>query len=291
MGIVLLGNRFYVASADYGLVIEYLQDGIEFAISGGGRAGKEVIKGGDLVRFAGACFAAGYGIDGFQKEVIGGLYIEPDRVRVLVSGSLNDRVFVKIKPEHLHEIAYVSFGRFYPKEGVLSVANHSLEYRLSPEGVHLLLKEEGNQESVFVNKSVVALLLGAIEVSFIGKLTGSAKVQLEGENKSLYVDEFIEPKEDPNTVVVDYLTTKDGRQEVSKPLHAWVVHLRDLARDLSKSPSGVLRAFLKKHGIDYSRKFLISVKSGKDKRVQVRLPMHFAKGLALLLQRWFYARD
>lgn len=288
MSLVMLGNRFYVASADYGLVVEYLEDGIEFAVSGNGRAGKEVILGQDLVRFVGACFSAGYGIDGFEKEVINGLYIEPDRIRVLVSGSLNDRAFVKVKPEHLIELAYISLHRYYPKEGKFSIMEYELSYALSPKGMLLKLKDKERQESVFVEKAEIALLIGVIETSFVGRLVGSGRVSVEKGKKVLYVDEIVEPKADPNTVLTDYLTTKEGKQEVSKPLYAWLVYLRDLAKEHSRSPSGVIRSFLRKHGINYDRKILFSVGVSRDKRVQVRLPIHFAKGLSLLLQRWLY---
>jgi Holliday junction resolvase RusA-like endonuclease len=49
-----------------------------------------------------------------------------------------------------------------------------------------------------------------------------------------------------------------------------------------------LRAFLRKHGINYDRKILLILKE-KKKEVSLRLPVHFAKGFALILERWIYA--
>ncbi len=288
MAIALLGNRFYIGYEDYGLVIEYLEDGIEFAISGNSRAGRERIRGSDLLRFVGACFSAGYSVDGFEKEVIGKLYVDVDRIRVVVEGSLNDRVFVKLKPNHFLEIAYLSLARYYPREGVLSVMDYSVRYRLSSSGVLLVLSNGQKSASIFVEKDRVPLLLGAIETSFIGRMVSSGVIFSEKEGKRLYVDEYIEPKEDPNRVIVDYLVLKNSQQKVEKPLYEWIVYLKDLAKELSKSHSGVLRSFLKRHSIAYDRKFLLSMNLSKTERLQVRLPIHFAKGLALVLQRWLY---
>jgi hypothetical protein len=287
MGTAFLGNKLYITSSDYGLTIEYLDEGIEVSINGGGRFGRERIMGSDLIRFAGACFSAGYGIDGFEKEVIGGLYVDQDRIRVIVEGSLNDRVFVRVRPEHFLEAAHVCIAKYYPLSAELVVSHYSLAYSLSPTGVLLSLKAKDVQGEIFIEKEKVSLLIGLIEASFIGRSMGAARVLSEKEGKSLYVEEIIEPKEDPNKLVVDYLVYEDKKKEVSKSLREWMMSLREIAKDTGKSPSGVMRAFLRRHSMGYDRKILFLL-VGKKEEYAVRLPVHFAKGLALVLSRWVY---
>jgi len=288
MGTFFLGDKLYITSSDYALMVEYLEEGVEISINGNGRFGSERISGSDLVRFAGACFSAGYGIDGFEKEVIGGLYVEDDRIRVMVKGAMNDRVFLKVRPEHFLEIAHVCIARYYPLSGHLSVADYSLTYNLSPSGVLLFIRGKEGQGEIFVEREKASLLVGLIEASFIGRSLGGARLISEKEEKSLYVEEMVEAKETPERLIVDYVVYGNEKRTVEKPLHEWVVSLKEFAKNGGKSPSGVLRAFLRKHGINYDRKILLILRE-KKKEVSLRLPVHFAKGLALVLERWIYA--
>ncbi len=288
MGTFFLGDKLYITSSEYALMVEYLEGGVEISINGNGRFGSERVSGSDLVRFAGACFSAGYGIDGFEKEVIGGLYVEQDRIRVMVQGSMNDRVFVKIRPEHFLEIAHICIARYYPLSGNLAVADYSLTYNLSPSGVLLFIRGKEGQGEIFVEREKASLLVGLIEASFIGRSLGGARLISEKEEKSLYVEEIIEAKESPERLIVDYVVYGSEKRAVERPLHEWMVSLKEFAKDGGKSPSGVLRAFLRKHGIGYDRKILLILKE-KKREVSFRLPVHFAKGLALVLERWIYA--
>jgi len=288
MGTFFLGDKLYITSSEYALVVEYLEGGVEISINGNGRFGSERVSGSDLVRFAGACFSAGYGIDGFEKEVIGGLYVEQDRIRVMVKGAMNDRVFVKVRPEHFLEIAHICIARYYPLSGHLSVADYSLAYNLSPSGVLLFVRGKEGQGEIFVEREKASLLVGLIEASFIGRSLGGARLISEKEEKSLYVEEIVEAKETPEKLVVDYVVYGGEKRTVEKPLHEWMVSLKEIAKDGGKSPSGVLRAFLRKHGINYDRKILLILRE-KKREVSFRLPVHFAKGLALVLERWIYA--
>jgi hypothetical protein len=288
MGTFFLGNKLYITSSDYALMVEYLEEGVEVSINGGGRLGSERVLGSDLIRFAGACFSAGYGIDGFEKEVVGRLYLEDDRIRVIVHGSMNDRVFVKVRPEHFLEMASICIARYYPLSGGLLVGDYSLEYNLSPLGVMLFIKDKNGQGEVFVEREKASLLVGLIEASFIGRSLGGARVIAEREEKSLYVEEMIEAKDDPEKLVVDYVSLGNSKQDVSKPLRDWMVSLREFAKDNGKSPSGVLRAFLRRHGIAYDRKIVFLLRE-KRREYAIRLPVHFAKGLSLVISRWLYA--
>jgi hypothetical protein len=288
MGTFFLGNKLYITSSDYALMVEYLEEGVEVSINGGGRLGSERVLGSDLIRFAGACYSAGYGIDGFEKEVIGRLYVEDDRVRVMVHGSMNDRVFVKVRPEHFLEMAHICLAKYYPLSGNLSVADYSLEYNLSPSGVLLSIKDKNGRGEIFIEREKASLLVGLIEASFIGRSLGGARVISEKEEKSLYVEEIIEAKEDPEKLVVDYLVSGNGKKEVARPLREWMVSLREFAKDNGKSPSGVLRAFLRRHGVAYDRKIVLLLREKRGDRV-MRLPVHFAKGLSLIVSRWLYA--
>jgi hypothetical protein len=288
MGTFFLGDKLYITSADYALIVEYLSAGVEIAINGNGRFGSERVSGSDLVRFAGACFSAGYGIDGFEKEVIGGLYVEPDRIRVMVQGSMNDRVFVKVRPEHFLEIAHICISRYYPLTGQLMVGNYSLTYNLSPSGVLLFIRGKDGQGEIFVEREKASFFVGLIEASFIGRSLGGARLISEKEEKSLYVEEIVEAKENPERLIVDYVVYGNEKKAVEKPLHEWMVSLKEFAKENSKSPSGILRAFLRKHGISYDRKILLILKE-KKKETTLRLPVHFAKGLAMVLERWIYA--
>ena len=290
MGTYFLGDKLYITSSDYALMVEYLEEGVEISINGDGRFGSERVSGSDLIRFAGACFAAGYGIDGFEKEVIGRLYVEDDRIRVMVQGSMNDRVFVKIRPEHFLEIAHICIAKYYPLSGSLSVADYSLTYNLSPSGVLLFLNGKEGQGEIFVEREKASLLVGLIEASFIGRSLGGARLISEKEEKSLYVEEIVEAKESPERLIVDYVVYGNEKRAVEKPLREWMVSLKEFAKDNGKSPSGVLRAFLRKHGISYDRKILLILREKeKKKEITLRLPVHFAKGLALVLERWIYA--
>ncbi len=288
MGTFFLGDKLYITSSEYALVVEYLEGGVEISINGNGRFGSERVSGSDLVRFAGACFSAGYGIDGFEKEVIGGLYVEQDRIRVMVQGSMNDRVFVKIRPEHFLEIAHICIARYYPLSGHLSVGDYSLTYNLSPSGVLLFIRGKEGQGEIFVERERASLLVGLIEASFIGRSLGGARLISEKEEKSLYVEEIVEAKESPERLIVDYVVYGNEKRAVERSLHEWLLSLKEFAKDGGKSPSGVLRAFLRKHGIGYDRKILLILKERK-REVSFRLPVHFAKGLALVLERWIYA--
>jgi hypothetical protein len=288
MGTFFLGDKLYITSADYALMVEYLSAGVEITINGNGRFGSERVSGSDLVRFAGACFSAGYGIDGFEKEVIGGLYVEPDRIRVMVQGSMNERVFVKVRPEHFLEIAHICISRYYPLTGQLAVGNYSLTYNLSPSGVLLFIRGKDGQGEIFVEREKASFFVGLIEASFIGRSLGGARLLSEKEEKSLYVEEIVEAKENSERLIVDYVVYGNEKKAVEKPLHEWMVSLKEFAKENSKSPSGVLRAFLRKHGISYDRKILLILKE-KKKETTLRLPVHFAKGLAMVLERWIYA--
>jgi hypothetical protein len=288
MGTFFLGDKLYITSSDYALMVEYLDGGVDITINGNGRSGSERVSGSDLIRFAGACFSAGYGIDGFEKEVIGGLYVEPDRIRVMVHGSMNDRVFVKVRPEHFLEIAHICVARFYPLAGQFAVADYSLSYNLSPSGVLLFIRGKEGQGEIFVERERASLLVGLMEASFIGRSLGGARLISEKEEKSIYVEEIVEAKEDPEKLIVDYVVYGSEKRAVEKPLREWMVSLKEFAKDSGKSPSGVLRAFLKKHGIGYGRKILLILKE-KKREVSLRLPVHFAKGFALVLERWIYA--
>jgi hypothetical protein len=288
MGTFFLGNKLYITSSDYALMVEYLEEGVEVSINGGGRLGSERVLGSDLIRFAGACFSAGYGIDGFEKEVVGRLYLEDDRIRVIVHGSMNDRVFVKVRPEHFLEMASICIARYYPLSGRLLVGDYSLEYNLSPLGVMLFIKDKNGQGEVFVEREKASLLVGLIEASFIGRSLGGARVMSEREEKSLYVEEMVEAKDDPEKLVVDYVSLGNSKQDVAKPLRDWMVSLREFAKDNGKSPSGVLRAFLRRHGIAYDRKIVFLLRE-KRREYAIRLPVHFAKGLSLVISRWLYA--
>jgi len=290
MGTFFLGDKLYITSSDYALMVEYLEEGVEISINGDGRFGSERVSGSDLIRFAGACFAAGYGIDGFEKEVIGRLYVEDDRIRVMVQGSMNDRVFVKIRPEHFLEIAHICIAKYYPLSGSLSVADYSLTYNLSPSGVLLFLNGKEGQGEIFVEREKASLLVGLIEASFIGRSLGGARLISEKEEKSLYVEEIVEAKENPERLIVDYVVYGNEKRAVEKPLHEWILSLKEFAKDNGKSPSGVLRAFLRKHGISYDRKILLILREKeKKKEITLRLPVHFAKGFAMVLERWIYA--
>jgi hypothetical protein len=288
MGTFFLGDKLYITSADYALMVEYLSAGVEITINGNGRFGSERVSGSDLVRFAGACFSAGYGIDGFEKEVIGGLYVEHDRIRVMLQGSMNERVFVKVRPEHFLEIAHICISRYYPLTGQLAVGNYSLTYNLSPSGVLLFIRGKDGQGEIFVEREKASFFVGLIEASFIGRSLGGARLISEKEEKSLYVEEIVEAKENPERLIVDYVVYGNEKKAVEKPLHEWVVSLKEFAKDSGKSPSGVIRAFLRKHGISYDRKILLILKE-KKKETMLRLPVHFAKGLAMVLERWIYA--
>jgi hypothetical protein len=290
MGTYFLGDKLYITSADYALMVEYLEEGVEISINGDGRFGSERVSGSDLIRFAGACFAAGYGIDGFEKEVIGRLYVEDDRIRVMVQGSMNDRVFVKVRPEHFLEMAHICIAKYYPLSGSLSVADYSLTYNLSPSGVLLFLNGKEGQGEIFVEREKASLLVGLIEASFIGRSLGGARLISEKEEKSLYVEEIVEAKEPPERLIVDYVVYGNEKRAVEKPLHEWILSLKEFAKDNGKSPSGVLRAFLRKHGISYDRKILLILREKeKKKEITLRLPVHFAKGFAMVLERWIYA--
>jgi hypothetical protein len=288
MGTFFLGDKLYITSADYALMVEYLEGGVEITINGNGRFGSERVSGSDLVRFAGACFSAGYGIDGFEKEVIGGLYVEHDRIRVMLQGSMNERVFVKVRPEHFLEIAHICISRYYPLTGQLVVGNYSLTYNLSPSGVLLFIRGKDGQGEIFVEREKASFLVGLIEASFIGRSLGGARLISEKEEKSLYVEEIVEAKENPERLIVDYVVYGNEKKAVEKLLHEWMVSLKEFAKENGKSPSGVLRAFLRKHGISYDRKILLILKE-KKKETTLRLPVHFAKGLAMVLERWVYA--
>jgi hypothetical protein len=290
MGTYFLGDKLYITSSDYALMVEYLEEGVEISINGDGRFGSERVSGSDLIRFAGACFAAGYGIDGFEKEVIGRLYVEDDRIRVMVQGSMNDRVFVKVRPEHFLEMAHICIAKYYPLSGSLSVADYSLTYNLSPSGVLLFLNGKEGQGEIFVEREKASLLVGLIEASFIGRSLGGARLISEKEEKSLYVEEIVEAKEPPERLIVDYVVYGNEKRAVEKPLHEWILSLKEFAKDNGKSPSGVLRAFLRKHGISYDRKILLILREKeKKKEITLRLPVHFAKGFAMVLERWIYA--
>jgi hypothetical protein len=290
MGTYFLGDKLYITSSDYALMVEYLEEGVEISINGDGRFGSERVSGSDLIRFAGACFAAGYGIDGFEKEVIGRLYVEDDRIRVMVQGSMNDRVFVKVRPEHFLEMAHICIAKYYPLSGSLSVADYSLTYNLSPSGVLLFLNGKEGQGEIFVEREKASLLVGLIEASFIGRSLGGARLISEKEEKSLYVEEIVEAKEPPERLIVDYVVYGNEKKAVEKPLHEWILSLKEFAKDNGKSPSGVLRAFLRKHGISYDRKILLILREKeKKKEITLRLPVHFAKGFAMVLERWIYA--
>jgi len=288
MGTYFLGDKLYITSSDYAMMVEYLEGGVEISINGNGRFGSERVFGSDLIRFAGACFSAGYGIDGFEKEVIGGLYVEGDRIRVMVQGSMNDRVFVKVRPEHFLEIAHICIARYYPLSGQLVVADYSLTYNLSPSGVLLFIRGKEGQGEIFVEREKASLLVGLIEASFIGRSLGGARLISEKEEKSLYVEEIVEAKEEPERLILDYVVYGNEKRAVERPLREWMLSLKEFAKDSGKSPSGVLRAFLRKHGINYDRKILFILKE-KRKEASLRLPVHFAKGLALVLERWIYA--
>jgi hypothetical protein len=67
-----------------------------------------------------------------------------------------------------------------------------------------------------------------------------------------------------------------------------MVTLREFAKDNGKSPSGVLRAFLRRQGIAYDRKIVFLLREKRKEHV-IRLPVHFAKGLSLVINRWLYA--
>jgi hypothetical protein len=287
MGTFFLGDKLYITSADYALMVEYLEGGVEITLSGNGRFGSERVSGSDLIRFVGACFSAGYGIDGFEKEVIGGLYVEPDRIRVMLQGSVNDRVFVKVRPEHFLEIAHICTAKYYPLAGQLVVADYSLTYNLSPSGVLLFIRGKEGQGEIFVEREKASFLVGMIEASFIGRSLGGARLISEKEEKSLYVEEIVEAKENPEKPIVDYVVYGGEKKAVEKPLHEWMLSLKEFAKNNGKSPSGVLRAFLRKHGINYDRKILLILKE-KKKEASLRLPVHFAKGLAMVLERWIY---
>jgi hypothetical protein len=290
MGTYFLGDKLYITSSDYALMVEYLEEGVEISINGDGRFGSERVSGSDLIRFAGACFAAGYGIDGFEKEVIGRLYVEDDRIRVMVQGSMNDRVFVKVRPEHFLEMAHICIAKYYPLSGSLSVVDYSLTYNLSPSGVLLFLNGKEGQGEIFVEREKASLLVGLIEASFIGRSLGGARLISEKEEKSLYVEEIVEAKENPERLIVDYVVYGNEKRAVEKPLHEWILSLKEFAKDNGKSPSGVLRAFLRKHGISYDRKILLILREKeKKKEITLRLPVHFAKGFAMVLERWIYA--
>lgn len=288
--IFLEKEKIVVVAHDYAITIEQNGSHTLFIISGEKGVGKEKLSDVELVRFAGACQCGGMGADGFQKEVIKALHIDPDRIRVLLEGSTTERIFVKLRPEEFFQLATLSLMHSYPKKGQFDIMSNSFVWSLGENTATFSVTENNKSMSIKLIRDQICVLSGAIQGALLGKLITPAILESLGpfgkSSLALVVDEFIEAKDDPQKILQD--TWSDG-QKVSFPLFRWVEEIRERARKLEKPSSGYLRAFLKKHSISYDRKIVFSVRD-KQLRAQVsfRMPIHYAEGLRLLFMRWLY---
>lgn len=284
--IVLEKERVMVVSHDYLVAFEFSEDSTMVLISGEKGVGKEFLSDLEMVRFAGACQCAGMGLDGFQKEVIKGLYIDPDRIRVLMENNPTERVFVKLRPEEFFQLASLSMLRTYAKEGYFEIVGNVFSWSLMHKNIQITIREKEKSLSVNLYRDDVGVVIGAIQGATLGRLITPVRTEGLGKPYLLVIDEFIEPKEDPTKSIQDAWT--DGRQ-VQMSLYAWTEEIIKRARNIEKPFSGFLRSFLKKHSISYDRKILFSIRNRSSKEsVSFRMPLHYAEGFRLLLTRWLY---
>ena len=185
-------------------------------------------------RFMGAVFCAAYGIDGFNKEIIGDVYIERDRIRVRDKNG--DRFFVKV-----HSVDFFSL-LFYAKSKVVQPGVFSVgtpKKRVSVTRLSDGISFAFSSGSVKVSGREVMRLGASLAGSLFGRYWDPEPVNTNGGVVKVYEVVELHP-------------------ELKKSLEKDLLRVKVYAREKGENPNLALRKYLRAMKIPYSRKVAFS---------------------------------
>ena len=282
MGKVSFLEKELVITSNEVLLRALLGSGLSLALAGRGWNAKAYLTGPYLVRFVGGCLASGYGLSDFGVEVVSGVQIEHEKLRVLKEGSTNDRGLIRLSPEE-----FIFLGLFCSK-GVeyttvdLDFQRNFVSLRREDYGFVLrLVDAKGLQEQVLLSqKSDILRFFSALFASALGREKQAQRIA--GEDNYVKVKEKVEIKDDLNKVIQLPIKTANGNTKLEeKTLSEWLSFIHNTAQTAGKSPQAVLKSFLKKHNILYSCKVSLTINN-----VEVRIPSHWALGLYQCFEKY-----
>ena len=137
------------------------------------RKAEAILSGFSAFRFIGACFSAGYKIDGFVKERIGGTLVELDRIRVYREDVHKpDRVFEKFSQDEFIMIATYLQKELKINELIFSLKDKegkfSISVNVSPEKITFFDNETVLMKFFDLNPFLALKIKSVIELAILG---------------------------------------------------------------------------------------------------------------------------
>jgi hypothetical protein len=277
MGVVRIeeGSQVWVASFDMLLRVIPSEASVSVVLSGRGVKAGDILSSSNLIRFVGGCLAAGYGMAGFEAEVVSKTKVEPERIRVEKEGMGGDRAYILLNPEEFIYIGKMASKTVAYTKCQIEFHGNRFELEFQDRGLFVAIENSlGKREEVFLHdRSQVFRFFASMLASAFGREKALQRVGTE--DKSLVVGERVEIKEDTQKLLEVSVKRSDGSvaKEV-KTIEEWVRQIRENAKKAGKSPNAMVRAFLRQREIPFDSKVLIRIRD-----VEMRLPPHWALGI------------
>jgi len=153
------------------------------------RKAEASLSGFSAFRFIGACFSAGYKIDGFDKERIGKTLVEPDKIRVYKDEL--DRVYEKFTQDEFITIATYIQKNIKSNELVFSLKNKEETFNysvnISPTKLVVFDNKAMNMKAISLNPFFILRIKAIIELAVLGLLPNPVFVKGTENNISIFL--------------------------------------------------------------------------------------------------------
>jgi len=277
MGVVRIeeGSQVWVASFDMLLRVIPSEGSVSVLLSGRGLKASDVFGSSNLIRFVGGCLAAGYGMAGFEAEVVSKTKVENERIRIDKEGMEGDRAYILLNPEEFIYIGKMASKTVGYTKCQIDFHKNKFELEFQDRGLLVAIEDSlGKREEVFLHdRSQMFRFFAGMLASAFGREKSLQRIGTEDRN--LVVGEKVEIKEDTQKLLEVSVKRPDGSvvKEV-KTIEEWVRQIRENAKKAGKSPNAMVRAFLRQRDIPFDSKVFIRIKD-----VEMRLPPHWALGI------------
>jgi hypothetical protein len=277
MGVVRIeeGSQVWVASFDMLLRVIPNEASVSVVLSGRGLKAGDILSSSNLIRFVGGCLAAGYGMAGFEAEVVSKTKVETERIRVEKEGMEGDRAYILLNPEEFIYIGKMSSKTVAYTKCQIEFHGNRLELEFQDRGLFVAIENSlGKREEVFLyDRSQMFRFFASMLASAFGREKALQRVGTE--DKSLAVGEKIEIKEDTQKLLEVSVKRPDGSVvKETRTIEEWVRQIRENAKKAGKSANAMVRVFLRQREIPFDGKVFIRINE-----VEMRLPPHWALGI------------
>lgn len=226
------------------------------------RKAEAILSGFSAFRFIGACYGAGYRIDGFSKERIGRTLVETDKIRVYREEEENgkpDRVYEVFSQDEFITIATYIQKNIKSNELVFSLKkNEGVDFsiNISPDKLAVFDNQTMNMKALNLNPFLILRMKAIIELAVLGLLP--KPVFIKGTENNISIGEAVVPEQQ---------LTQQQEENVKKII--------DVSKNQGLNQYALVRQYYKQQKIPYTRKVILQIGEKTDK-IKVHLPVSYA---------------